>query len=261
MLTMTSLGAMGRLGNQMFQYAALRGIAAHRGLSFRIPEPRDPPGAQCHQLFDAFFLEGAQTHTPKRFPRLRIRHRRSESSFRFDKDLFDTCPDGSDLYGYFQSEKYFQHIKDELIADFRFRCEAETNVPNGDYIAIHVRRGDYLHLSHAHPLCTPEFYERALDCLPKNVGAIVFSDDLEWCRHQDVFSGCDFSEGLRNDQDLFVMTRASHNIIANSSFSWWGAWLNTRAGRTVIAPSQWFNPVYKPTNEVQDLLPSDWLVI
>ena len=151
-----------------------------------------------------------------------------ERTHRFDKELFTNCPDDVDLFGYYQTEKYFKHIEDEIREDFTFKDDLlELCKPfmTEDTISLHVRRGDYIHNPN-HPVAPLSFYEEALSKLP-DLPVLVFSDDPEWCREQDIFGDDRFAvaEGNSTDCDLCLMSMCKYHIIANSSYSWWGAWL------------------------------------
>ena len=108
-----------------------------------------------------------------------------------------------------------------------------------------------------------EYYQRGLEMLP-DLDVIVFSDDAEWCKQQEIFSSDRFSisEGNSTDADLCLMSMCQYHVIANSSFSWWGAWLSTNKDKTVIAPAQWFGKTgYTKDHDTKDLIPNDWTII
>jgi hypothetical protein len=248
MISYNSLGKHGRLGNQMFQYAALKGIAKNRGFDYTIPFSSGMDRWNDHQLFEAFTMYNCFVGNGKG-PMI------SEKFFHFDKDLFNNCPDDADLHGYFQSHKYFNHVRDELIEDFTFKNK--YNVPNHSYVAVHVRRGDYVNQPDFHPTCSLDYYREAMSKFDHNTNFVVLSDDIEWCKQQKLFNNCSFSENTNNIEDLYLMTQASHNIIANSSFSWWGAYLNNNNG-IVICPKNWFGVNYSNYN-MDDLRPEEWI--
>ena len=245
MIGYNHLGKNGRFGNQMFQYAALKGIAKKNGYEFCIPPgPRveydfDDEENQ-HKLLMAFEMPNVKEVNMFAAPY------RKEASANFDKDLFENCEDNVNLYGFFQSEKYFKHIEDEIREDFTFDAELvksckeflEYTFVFRDVIALHIRRGDYISNPN-HPSQPMEYYQRALEMLP-DLDVIVFSDDAEWCKQQEIFASDRFSisEGNTTDADLCLMSLCQYHIIANSSFSWWGAWL--AKSKKVIAPKNWF---------------------
>ena len=241
MISFNNLGNLGRLANQMFQYASLKGIAKNRGHSFVIP-PREVFGqidANVKNsdliLYDVFELERKNQLGVYQQPTIqeRVHH--------FDKELFETCPDNVDILGYFQTEKYFKHIEDEIRSDFTFKedlLKLCKSFITEDTISLHIRRGDYVHNPN-HPVQSMSYYEQALAELPE-LPVIIFSDDSEWCKEQELFSDDRFivAEGNSTDCDLCLMSLCKYHIIANSSFSWWGAWLAN--SKKVIAPKNWF---------------------
>ena len=246
MISFNNLGNLGRLANQMFQYASLKGIARNRGYEFSIPPAnvfgkRDPVVATAElNIYDVFGLD--KKNKVGLIPNQVL----MERMHTFDTELFQNCPDNIDIFGYYQTYKYFEHIEDEIREDFTFdedlvkSCKEflEYTYVFRDVIALHIRRGDYVSNPN-HPSQPMEYYQRALEMLP-DLDVIVFSDDSEWCKQQEIFSSDRFSisEGNTTDADLCLMSLCQYHVIANSSFSWWGAWL--AKSKKVIAPKNWF---------------------
>ena len=266
MLSINRLGNLGRLANQMFQYASTKGIASHRGYSFSIP-PKDAFGAQDElvsqsdvTIYDVFENVGNNIIGFQKNQTLweRMHH--------FDEELFVNCPDNVDLVGYFQTEKYFKHIEDEIREDFTFSKEITemckelyNKVVDGESISLHIRRGDYT-VNPNHPTQTIEYYDKALSNFDSKIPVFVFSDDPSWCHGQELFSDDRFmiSDGNATEFDLCLMSLCTYHIIANSSFSWWGAWLANKG--KVIAPKKWFGPNNAHLN-TKDLYCKGWEVI
>jgi len=264
-----ALGRMGRLCNQMFQYAALKGIARNTGVDCCIPHYTqavdDGIGNMLRtELFDSFDLDvKIELLNNGHAPVVNERH------FHFDEELFKMCPDHVDLRGYFQTEKYFKHIEKEIRRDFTFKndvlvpCkEMIESVDNP--IALHVRRGDYIQNSENHFNLPIAYYEAALSKFDADRNVIVFSDDPVWCHDEGIFADDRFiiSENEDNRVDLCLMSLCDDFIIANSSYSWWGAWLSANKDKTVIAPSQWFGKTgYTKDHNTKDLIPNDWTII
>jgi hypothetical protein len=260
MIGYNHLGRNGRLGNQMFQYAALKGIAEKHEYEWCIPPSdfRVEPKAgeeKDHQLFDAFKLESVKEVKVLGAPYIQ------EKGFNFDQELFDNCEDNINLYGFFQSEKYFSHIEDEIKKDFTFKDEIvkpckEMFSFGTEAISLHIRRGDYLGKQDYHPICSMEYYEEALSKLNADIPVVIFSDDVRWCKAQEIFESDRFlvSESNSNVVDLCLMTMCDYHIVANSSFSWWGAWLSN--SKRVIAPKNWFGD--KAELDDSDLVPERW---
>ena len=265
MLAINYLGQLGRLANQMFQYASLRGIAARRGYDFGIPPSNFKDEWTTHQLFEVFELSN--------LPEKNIKYLdggnapvASERFFEFDELLFNQCPNDISLCGFFQSEKYFKHIEDSIKEDFTFRdhiLEPCTEIAESfeNPVALHVRRTDYLTNSANHYNLELDYYKKALEQFPDRQ-VIVFSDDPIWCHDEPMFNDDRFmiSESEDNAVDLCLMTFCSDYIIANSSFSWWGAWLSRNDSPKVIAPTKWFGPNNEHKN-TKDLLPETWIKI
>jgi len=270
------LGSNGRLGNQMFQYAGLRGIAANRGFDWTIPSP-DNYGDSNYGLFDCFKMSSVES---KNFGQLNAQSIQT-GQFHFAQDFFDGCPDNVNLHDYFTTEKYFQNVEDIIRKDFTFKDEIlepckEIIDELENPIFIHLRRGDYVANPAAHPMCSLEYYAEALTHFDKDIPVLVFSDDIDWCKEQPFFEDdrfmlsefaekyeqtCDTLFGRQQAlipyYDLCLMTLCSGGIIANSTMSWWGAWLMKNRTQPIIYPTQWFGSHYDHYN-MDDLCPEDW---
>ena len=272
MIGFNELGSNGRLGNQMFQLAALIGIAEEKGLDYTIPDHSnysDFGGYRHHELqvcfdFDSyagnFGLINGNIYEATRFD--------------YDRDYIINCPDNVSLSGYFQSEKYFSHVENTIRSLFKFppdiidRCvQRYPQILTEPIVGVHVRRGDYLlpiHLNR-HPVCSEDYYKRAMR-LFKGRSFLVVSDDVAWCKQQEVFSDGNVSFvdnplGIyKGHFDLCVLSLCSDFIIANSSFSWWGAWLSSNREKKVVSPLSWFGEelAHLPT---KDIVPPNWLRI
>ena len=266
MIGFNALGRMGRLCNQMFQYAALRGLSSKNGVEICIPYYQnavdDGIGNMLRtELFDSFNLKVKtgllnNGHAPVV----------QERFFHFDQELFDHCPDHVSLQGYFQTEKYFKHIEHQVRAEYTFvddilePCkEMISGIDNP--IALHIRRGDYVINSENHFNLPLEYYEAALKHFNDDRNVIVFSDDSKWCHEQPLFSDDRFiiSDNDDNRVDLCLMSLCKDFIIANSTYSWWGAWLSSNKSKKVIAPVQWFGKTgYTKDHNTKDLIPDTW---
>ncbi len=270
MIGFNYLGKMGQLGNQMFQYASLRGIAKNREFNFCIPYHQevfdDGIGNKLRiELFDPFVM--------KNLTQLNIQTIDSDrpvithDGFGFDKNLYDTCPDWVSLQGYFQTEKYFKDIEEEIREDFAFKNEISVPCKHKmsqieHPIALHIRRGDFLINSGNHYNLGLDYYESALNYFDTDRTVIIFSDDPDWCKEQELFADDRFlvSEGNNSYTDLCLMTLCSDFIIANSSFSWWGAWLSKVVDKVVCAPPIWFGPNNSHLN-TDDIIPLSWSIV
>ena len=185
MISFNSLGNLRRLANQMFQYASLKGIAKNRGFDFVIP-PENKFGesdplvrSDPLNIHNCFNIDNNRIGM---YPNQIF----AERMHTFDQELFENCPDNIDLFGYYQSPKYFNHIEDEIRKDISISqdlvdsCQEVIDTLGGDVISLHIRRTDYK-ANPNHPLQPIEYYNSALDKLPKDVSVVVFSDDFEWC--------------------------------------------------------------------------------
>jgi len=263
MLSFNSLGNLGRLGNQMFQYASLKGIAANRGFEVTIPPRRffgeaDQNVANSDvTIYESFKIGDFNTG-------LENQRKVSESKFGFDEELFNTCEDNVDLIGYFQNEKYFEGIENQIRKEFTFK--SGTHDPCQDFvsqfdelISLHIRRGDYT-VNTNHPVQPMEYYAEALKLLPKT-DVIVFSDDPDWCHQQELFSDDRFivAEGNSSDADMCLMSLCQYHIIANSSFSWWGSYL--AKSQKTIAPKLWFGDELSKTKDWTTIYRDGWVVL
>ena len=273
------LGSNGRLGNQMFQYAGLRGVAANREFDWVVPRP-ESYGDSNYGLFDCFKMSNVKEENFGMINGQNV----ATGQFHFNQDFFDRCPDNVNLHDYFQSPKYFSNIEDQIREDFTFK--AEILDPCQDIMSdlenpifIHVRRGDYVNSQNAHPVCPVEYYKEALTHFDDEVPVLVFSDDIDWCQEQELFAGdrfmlseynerypqsCDTNDGRQNALipyfDMCMMTLCSGGIMANSSMSWWGAWLISNPTQPIVAPKQWFGEQYKDYN-MNDLRPEEWIQV
>lgn len=285
MLAFNQIGNLGRLGNQMFEYAALRGISAHHGYEWSIP-PFHLKGIENYSLSECFKLESVTDKNIGTYDNFQYV---AERFFHFDEELFENCPDNVSLHGFFQSEKYFKHISDEIREDFTFLkehfepCKEFIQQFDGqEPIMLHVRRGDpnlvdprgfkwaYVNCSDQHPVQSLQYYEKALEHFDDNQPVIVFSDSAEWVKEQDFFSSDRFMISEPQEKysdgsflpyaDLCLMSLCSHAIIANSSMSWWGAWLQSNPNKKVIAPKMWFGPAYAD-KDTKDLYVDNWIVL
>lgn len=162
-----------------------------------------------------------------------------------------------------QDEKYFKKYEKQ-IRDFFSEGIGYFEIDGKQPVAIHVRRTDYVNNPfyvdlghHKHADMSDNYYVRAMAMFPGEK-FMVFSDDIAWCKEQEFFKGCYFSEGHDEITDMNIMASCKHNIIANSSFSWWAAWLNPNPNKIVVAPKQWFS---NPEDEKFIGIPSSWLRI
>lgn len=262
----------GGLGNQMFQYAAGWALARRHGcrlvLDSRSLHARGLQTLRPYAL-DAYRIE-ATLDSLGRFA-LGSCRTVAEAGGRYQPGLMDGAGPGSRLQGYWQCERYFVHERTQLLQHFSLRQGAgayATEVAQAirarpDAICLHFRRGDYVSNPEAarhHGSCTMDYYESALALLRSQSpgGALfIFSDDTAWVREQVSLArdACVVDSGRSSPaEDIWLMSLCTHHVVANSSFSWWGAWLATGGGRT-CAPRRWFAD---PGMDDADLVPAAW---
>lgn len=261
------LGRLGRLGNCMFQYATVLGAARSSG---HVPVCN----LSAAPLMSEFFVLGsvADGVNDNEF----IVGVEPQNHFGFSKHVLELPQDKNvDLYGYFQTEKHFKHIEEEVRQNFTFRPtaieKAARKIPvDGPCVSVHVRRGDYTAMTTYHPLLTIEYYNSAISQF-KGYRPVFFSDDIEWCKSvfKDTPNGPVFVDNeihiskdgtTQSDAsgyvDMCAMSMCKGHVIANSSFSWWGAWLG---GGKTVAPKTWFGP--DGPKDWQDIYCNDWCVL
>jgi hypothetical protein len=165
--------------------------------------------------------------------------------------------------GYWQSEKYFKKIssviKKSLLSNSITLSNLRSKIKKNS-VSLHVRRGDYLTSDGAHTVLPIEYYRMALEKIDNYENIYVFSDDIEWCKKNIKFDKVSYVENNDNPiDDLLLMSLCDHNVISNSTFSWWAAWLNTNNDKKIIAPKNWFGPKLRINSS--DIIPDSWIVI
>ena len=281
MIGYNRLGSNGRLGNQMFQYAGLRGIAAKRGYDWCIP-PENYQHRDNYGLFETFEMTNVKESNIGFVSGSVVQ----ENDFCFTQDFFDACPDEVSLDGYFQTEKYFNHIRDEILEDFTFRseylkpCKEYIDSLDQPPIFLHVRQSDNIGREEYHPILPISYFEDALSNWSDDTPCFVFTDDLEWCKSQDYFKQDRFlfnenaerysyqtvdgtgqmQNTLLPQTDLCLMSLCSGGSVANYSFSWWGAWLQNNRGKIVAPnPKKWFGTAQSHL-DTSDIVPDNWII-
>lgn len=265
MIYINGLGQTGRLGNQMFQYAALVGITKNLGYDFRIPDHRKNPRIveklfpdaviyHRHELHSLFEM----SHLADRFGVSDVEQISDDYENGFDQTIFDSCPDNVTLNGYFPSYKYFQNVEQELRQDFTIKEDilkaARKFHSNTWYpVCISVRRGDFLNFPTKHPVCDAAYYQKCIDIIGRDRQYVVTSDDIEWCKQTFVGDNFIFQDAVvdRLDKpwfDFAVASLCDDFIISASTFSWWAAWLGRKEGKRILVPDPWYGPEYAHWN-------------
>lgn len=184
-----------------------------------------------------------------------------------DNFRYQEISDNSYLDGYWQSDKYFVE-NDRVIREcLKIHPDIKSYILNkypillsNNTVSMHIRRGDYVDLQDYHPIQPIDYYHKSYDNINEDdINVIVLSNDIEWCKENIHFKNITFIENETNIIDLYIMSLCKHNIISNSSFSWWGAWLNENINKKVIAPKIWFG--YKSIFSDVDIIPKKWIRI
>ena len=264
---MVTCSLIGGLGNYMFQVSAAYSLSIDNNSSFvfdinDVFSPHKNIGTYTDNIFrNVPFSENiinTFTYKEKTFHYSKIPY----NPWLWQKESGNFL--GLKLFGYFQSYKYFSHNRDEVISLFSiddvsmdFLNTTYGKLLSGDTCSIHVRRGDYVNLPNHHPVCELNYYQKSINLFDKGVSFLIFSDDMQWCKENFKGDNFTFIEGNKDYLDLWLMSICNHNIIANSTFSWWGAWLNQNPDKIVISPNTWFGPSI--THNTTDLTPKKWI--
>lgn len=285
---MIKVKVTGGLGNQLFQYASCKAIAERNNalLCVDVSEfkrykvhPLRLDRLSCISVFT--YKQNFLDSVCVKFKRFKIaqlyiknRNIKIEDGLGYESSLLET-KDDSILIGYFQSEKYFKNIREDLLEEFipsgvipQYYDNIIKEINNIDSLSVHIRRGDYVSNSMAtevHGVCDAEYFSRSVDYLKRNskissdTKVLIFSDDIEWCKENISLSDNQIyidGDSERPELDMYLMSKCKNHIISNSTFSWWGAWLNRSVIKTVICPKVWF----KDTKiDSKDLVPEDWI--
>ncbi len=276
---------MGGLGNQLFQYATARAISLRADAKLLLDIGGYSSDGLRNFELDAFSIQ-ANLISDSRFKKSRVRRLwerilplssavrvYKEPHFHFDESILELRAPII-IEGYWQSERYFRdftsEIRNELIPVQpleKYNAEIAAHIVDTHAVSLHIRRGDYItnaHTNSYHGVCPIEYYNAAIDFVRKSVGSdvhlFVFSDDHDWTKKNIKSSFpityIESNLGSRGFRDMQLMSLCRHHIIANSSFSWWGAWLNPRPDKIVVAPKNWFS---NTQNNTSDLMPESWV--
>lgn len=296
---MIIVSIFGGLGNQMFQYACGKALATKLGVDLKLDVSylvdktlRENFTVRDYEL-NVFKIKDEVAHIDEvrkyipdlwncskpellKYKLLRLlrgkKYYFEKQKFQFEQRLFNV-ENNSYIYGYFQTEKYFSTIKDDLIESFKLKDKIDekndkliVKIKSENAVSIHIRRGDYI--NSPFNLLELPYYEQAIELIKKRVENpkfYIFTNDNNWVTQN--FNTLDIDKTIvshnqddRSFVDMILMSHCKHNICANSSFSWWGAWLNQFADKIVIVPKKWFkNKEY--TASTYDLISENWLQI
>lgn len=286
---------IGGLGNQMFQYAAGRALSLERGVPLRLDVSGFAnyelhQGFELQRLFNCsadiasetdvrgilgwqFLPVIRQVVSRPGMGALRRKTLVMEPHFQYWSGI-KNVPSDCYLAGYWQSHKYFTEVAAQIREDFSFRlplehknAELAKQIGKTNAVSLHVRRGDYVHNtknSGVYEQCSLDYYKASIRHVADRViepHFFVFSDDITWVKKNIkidfLHHYVEHNKGAESYNDMRLMSLCAHHIIANSSFSWWGAWLNPRTNKIVITPKKWFSNYINS----RDLIPSEWMCL
>lgn len=256
----------GGLGNMMFQIAGTYSISRekeiecsfpnlHGHLSYLNSDGTYNPKLNHSQEYDIFLSKLNVTHPSESIPTI---------EYPFEYREIQLPNDNFFVSGFFQSEKYFVKYREDILKLFEvddsiynMLSEKYPFINNFKCTSIHIRRGDYVHFSSFHPPQSMDYYNNAIEILnPYTDKFIIFSDDIEWCKNNFIGDEFIFIENEKDYFEMILMTMCKNHIIANSSFSWWGAWLNNYPDKKVVGPKAWFGPSI--SHNTDDIIPVSW---
>lgn len=286
----------GGLGNQMFQYAFSRALPTEERVYFDLAY-FDEPGSMSLELDRVFGISLPERDTPAYRKTRNLLYsnkvlRKLYTAYKVARRVVSKVLCRNSRYietklsynpaalshpyqyydGYFQSYKYFESCKHELERAYSFPSLDQGNqkiaemIAHSNSVSVHVRRGDYLE----HPLykgiCDEDYYTEAIATISSRVADphfFVFSNDIEWCKKHLSFLSAQVTfvsgnGGENSYKDMQLMSLCKHNIICNSSFSWWGAYLNKNKHHTVLRPNKW---IHDENTKIDDICPPAWLVV
>lgn len=258
-MSIISSKLMGGLGNMMFQIATAYSVSI-RDNKYMICNTKDNVSSQKPYTFyiDNIFrkVKFLDSLTNEKYI--------GESGFHYTP--IPNLDGNIKLIGYFQSEKYFITHKQDILDLFEIDNKTKSyltkkyrDLLNLNTCSIHIRRGDYVGLESHHPIQPISYYKEAIKIVGEDKHFLIFSDDIKWCKENFNFlKNKTFILDNLDYEDLYLMSYCNDNIIANSSFSWWGAWLNQNLNKKVVAPKNWFGVSYSHFN-TNDLYCENWI--
>jgi len=278
---LVKVSIVGGLGNQLFQYAFGRAISEKYGEDLYLDLFYIKKGNFFKSMtVRSFDLDNYSINSKKMsildsllLRNFSLKNKFIEEDTFFDKSVFINHFDW--FVGYWQSYKYFNDIRDKLLVELTPKKLSSNSIKSVQQIAkcnsvsVHIRRGDYLNKTNSNfffDLVNSNYYKDAINLVSEKVKKpvfFVFSDDLSWVKSNMNFGKnkinfVDFNGYKNAFEDMYLMSKCKHNIIANSTFSWWGAWLNQNKNALIISPKKWFSDKKKST---KDLIPKNWVRI
>jgi hypothetical protein len=267
MIGINELGKIGRLGNQMFQYASVVGIAKNNNLNFLIPDhskikwidyEKDIVKKKYHQLQHCFEMKSLNEDNLGKIDG--ENYDVFWENKNFDEDLYNKCPDNINIRGYLENYGYFIKIENTIRNDFTFKKSIFNESLNyfkqfdiENPVCIIVRRGDYINHNSTHPLLSMNYYKKSITFFGPERKYLIVSDDIDWCKEHFIgknYSFVDYTPQkiYKGHFDMCVGSLCSDFIISNSTFAWWTSWLSKNLNKKICAPANWFHGNNKNLN-------------
>jgi hypothetical protein len=266
---MVYLNLKGGLGNMMFQIASTISISLSENTDYSFPnlnnhlkylsleKTHNPNVNYCSEYLELPFLREAKTLQPTSSI--------STINYPFHYENIQIPKSDIIIDGFFQSEKYFKQHEEKILELFLpntkikdYITEKYPELLNNNITSVHIRRGDYTNSSH-HFTQSKNYYDESMDKLKSKTDLyFIFSDDIDWCKNNFKDDNIYFIENEKDYIEMYMMSMCSNNIISNSSFSWWGAWLNQNKTKIVIGPKIWFGDSLQFL-KTDDILPDKWI--
>jgi hypothetical protein len=260
-MAVVSIDIKGGLGNVMFQIATAYATSIKNKMDLLVDRTNYYGGHYGLDKYRDNILRNVKySESPVILPGY------GEKEFKFNE--IPSFTESVKLSGYFQSEKYFEDFRKEILNFFSPTEKISDKLKtlyepykNKDTCSIHVRRGDYLHLENFHPTQKDFYYKNATQIIGEDIFYFIFSDDISWCMKSfDFIKNKIFITNLEDFEEIYLMSMCSNNIIANSSFSWWGAWMNTNDDKRIISPNMWFGKSLS-YYDTSDIYCKNWIKI
>ncbi len=294
---MNTVYVIGGLGNQMFQYAFGYSVCKKLGCNFRLDISSfdtyewHPYKLNLYNIDENYvsnnegyrlkiaidrFNKGDSFELENNSYQICNSYYKESLGIIFDKNVFKR-KSGVYFQGYWQTEKYFKNYRTDILRIFTLKGKIsnkaeqyKSKIINCNSVSLHIRRGNYItdkKVSETHGVCEIEYYKRSISFIMKdvkNVHFFIFSNDLDWAKDNFTFINnitfIELESKTLDHEEMYLMSQCQHNIIANSTFSWWGAWLNQNLNKIVIAPKSWFVDPLR-NNNIPDLIPEKWVCL
>jgi hypothetical protein len=247
----------GGLGNQIFQWAYGKALSIKFNTDLYLDTSfYNNQTGNTFRIFELNKFPNLGYHIPniEEKPTIQLNDNFTYNEFSYD-DNFNYY-----LNGFWQSEKYFLDVSNTIKLALQPSIDVYEKLKiktTNNSVSLHIRRTDYVTSNGFHPVQSIEYYNKALDIIGNYDQLLIFSDDIDWCKNNLQFKNMVFIENQNTFEDIWLMSLCKHNIIANSSFSWWGAWLNKKSDKIVIAPNDWFGP--NSNLNTSNIVPQTWI--